>query len=656
MTERIALAPLLGSRGRHPARNGPIRAIGIDLGTTTSVVAEASWDPADPDHCTLRLVEIAQATELGIHTDALVPSAVAILGEQIFVGEGARRIAAAGPGRELMQGRRFFLETKNDMGTKRVYPNAPKGFRTAPEIAAHLLRFLGEGARQENPSPVDRWVVTVPASFNAAQRADTLEAAKLAGLPLTPGDLLDEPTAAFIDYAARYEATLSSLPPGRHTLAVFDWGGGTCDVAILQLEVARAAEPAPVRVSPLAVSRYHRLGGGDVDAAIAYDALLPQLLAQNGLGPRDLTYVDKKRYAEPALRQAAEALKIGLSREVERLQGLGRLGSVDPAEVVKTQPGTHTIPIQGRTLGLVSPRLSLAELRKALEPFLDPDIFAARRTEYRTIGSGLAPLEDAIRRAGLTPEAIDLCLLVGGSVGLPGLREAVADFLPHARLLGYDRRHTDGPRLAVAGGAALHALSLALCGMPLLQPVCAERLALRTDGAPLALIERGTPLPFPGKEGYRELRGLAAPFGSEGGPVPLRVEIVGGDDGEERPVFAASWEIPAPVSQGEPLLAEVRMDENQELHIRLRKAETRRGQAFEGRVENPLTNALNPVEQELEAEQIELDLAARRVPKEKRRETVIGSPTCSTSSGRRRRRWASCKPCRRRSGVPTPSC
>ena len=76
MTERIALAPLLGSRGRHPARNGPIMAIGIDLGTTTSVVAEASWDPAPTDHCTLRLVEIAQATELGIHTDALVPSAV----------------------------------------------------------------------------------------------------------------------------------------------------------------------------------------------------------------------------------------------------------------------------------------------------------------------------------------------------------------------------------------------------------------------------------------------------------------------------------------------------------------------------------------------------------------------------------------------------
>jgi molecular chaperone DnaK (HSP70) len=251
------------------------------------------------------------------------------------------------------------------MGTRREYGSAPEGFRSPVEIAGHILQFLADAVRTEEPSQMDRLVVTVPASFRPAQRQGIRRAAELAGLALGPGDLLDEPLAALLDFASRHELPASTHP---QRLAVFDWGGGTCDVAIFEALTDGAA--GAVNVAPLAVSRYHRLGGGDVDAAIIYEVLLPQLAAQNGLGPFELTFVDKKKFAEPALRPVAEALKIGLARQVARLRGLGRLSSVAPEEVIKTQPGTHPVSLaNGRTIDLVSPKLSLAQLKALLEPF-----------------------------------------------------------------------------------------------------------------------------------------------------------------------------------------------------------------------------------------------------------------------------------------------
>jgi hypothetical protein len=102
-------------------------------------------------------------------------------------------------------------------------------------------------------------------------------------------------------------------------------------------------------------------------AAIVFGVLLPLLGAQNGLGAFELTYLDKKRFAEPALRPIAEALKIGLAREVARLRGLGRLSTVAPEQIIKTQPGTHQVSLaHGRTVELVSPKLSLAQAHALL--------------------------------------------------------------------------------------------------------------------------------------------------------------------------------------------------------------------------------------------------------------------------------------------------
>ena len=100
----------------------------------------------------------------------------------------------------LKQGRDIFWECKNHMGLTRTYHQAPEGFRSAREISGHVLKFLLTAARNDNPTPIARSIITVPASFRIPQRLDTQTAAELAGITVAPGDLVDEPVAAFLDY------------------------------------------------------------------------------------------------------------------------------------------------------------------------------------------------------------------------------------------------------------------------------------------------------------------------------------------------------------------------------------------------------------------------------------------------------------------------
>ncbi|MGC9329266.1 MAG: Hsp70 family protein, partial [Candidatus Hinthialibacter sp.] len=150
------------------------------------------------------------------------------------------------------------------------------------------VSFLKESVQQDEANPASRFVVTVTASFQAAQRLDTMKAAELAGISLTGGDLMDEPIAAFFDYLMSHAQNFSPKLERPKNLLVFDFGGGTCDVAVFRLQLDAIRKN--ISISPLAVSRYHRLGGGDIDRAILYEVLVPQIIEQNGLSSSDLTY------------------------------------------------------------------------------------------------------------------------------------------------------------------------------------------------------------------------------------------------------------------------------------------------------------------------------------------------------------------------------
>lgn len=579
-----------------------LRAIGIDLGTTNSTVAEVLWKDRQGDISEARCLEIVQQTESGPYTHILVPSFVALSGGKEWVGEGAKQLRSLAYDRGLEQNRNLFYECKNDMGIKRTYHRAPEGYRSAPEIGGRVLKFLLDATSGQDKPP-DHVVVTVPASFQAAQRTDTLKACSLAGLSIEGGDLLDEPVAAFLDYIVTQRPKIALEPRRQSNLLVFDFGGGTCDVAILQ--VGLAASGNSLEVAPLAVSRYHRLGGGDLDSAILYEVLLPQILEQNSLTPFDLGYEQKKRFIEPAFIGIAEALKIGLCREIRRLRAFGKYDDGDLVNVVKTVPGLHTCTLpEGVTLNLRAPSLTAAQFENLLEPFLDRDLLYARETEYRLTCSIFAPLQDALDRSGLDPKDIHYCLPVGGSCLIPQVLSALKDFFTDSQIL--ETADEEALQTMVARGAAYHSLSLAKDGRGLIRPVCHDTIAIRTRDGLIDLVVKGAELPYPADDPFQNTEGLSVPETVVKGFLDLRVEIVAKD--EDRILMARIWTIPGPVNKGDPLTLRYRYDENQVLSVELSLSRRKDGRPFREVIENPITNVLNPQATKLRIDELEEDL------------------------------------------------
>lgn len=457
-----------------PASRRPLRVIGIDLGTTNSTVAEIVVAPESGGTPEVRCLDVEQPTRQGPQFHTLVPSVLALHDGQVYVGAGAKDLRARLGDLGLEQYRNIFWDCKNDIGVRRTYHKAPAGFRSAKELAGHVLKFLMDSASGDDGQPEAATVVTVPASFQASQRHDTLEAAGLAGIELAPGALLDEPIAAFIDYVFTHGTETFAGLSERRRLVVFDFGGGTCDVAVFELRPPRPGASAGIEVAPRSVSRYHRLGGGDIDRAIVTGVLIPQLIEQNGLQPHDLDYRAKSERVIPALLGCAESLKIGLCREIARLKKFGRYEEAR-AKLVQKNPGVYPCTLrEGTALRLQSPTLSAVEFDRVVQPFLDRDLLYPRETDYLMTCSVFAPLQDALGRANLEPGDVDFCLLVGGSALIPEIVEAADDFFSEARTLSFE--DSERTQTSVAHGAAWQAFSLAVRGQGLVRPVTGDSI------------------------------------------------------------------------------------------------------------------------------------------------------------------------------------
>jgi molecular chaperone DnaK (HSP70) len=605
ITSRVDISSLPVEMHDRALPNTARHGVGIDLGTTNSVIASSEWNPSDPVAFSVRCLEVEQPTDdLGVNIGALVPSVVGLTGGKAFVGEGAKRLVAKGASSGLRRNRDFFFETKNEMGTDRRYAQAAEGYRTPGEIGGHILRFLMDAAT----AAPDAIVVTVPASFQVAQRHETVAAAAYAGFDLLKTQLLDEPVAAFIDFATTRPAS-ETLPPGSsRNVLVFDFGGGTCDIAVLSLT---RAESGQLAVAPRSISRFHRLGGGDIDAAIVYDVLIPQLLEQNKLPPRSFGFAEKRNQIEPALRPIAEGLKIGLSQEQARRARLGL--SPDP-ELKRQFPGRHSITVNGKVFELTTPVLTAKAFSAVLQPFFDRNMLAPRSDEYRTARSIFAPIEDAIERSGMTHDEIDLCLTVGGSSNIPLVTEALRGLLPRAQVITYE--DAEARKTCVARGAAIAAAFTAVTGQRLITSVSFDEIALRTQDGNRVLVPAGQPLPFP-SSGETDQVELRAPQASVEAALPLRVAIVAGR--EQRTLFDAIWNLAAPVRAGEPLTVQFRFDGNQVLHLGLLRAERPDQPQLNAKIESPLTHVQNPIAKEIEAEKLEREIGSGRLSPVERR-------------------------------------
>jgi hypothetical protein len=267
--------------------------------------------------------------------------------------------------------------------------------------------------------------------------------------------------------------------------------------------------------------------------------------------------------------------------------------------------------LKDRTLTLQSPKLSAAEFEQVLAPFFDRDLLLPREDEYRVSCSIFAPLEDAMLRGRIDSTEIDLCLLAGGSCLIPQVADVVGDYFSNARVLSFPTR--DDTQTAIAKGAALHALSLALTGKAVFQPVCHDDICFQTSRGPVVLVPRGAELPYPPGGGFRRKDDFKAPRPVEAGTEgEIRIQIVAGD--EQRTLFEEIWQITGPVKRGAPLWLDFRFNENQILDLAMGKAGD--DSQFERTVQNPLTHVVNPNATKARIEDLEEKLRTRNVTRE----------------------------------------
>ena len=388
------------------------KAVGIDLGTTNSVIAVL--EGGEP-------TVVANAE--GART---TPSVVAFKDGEVLIGEVAKRQAITNPDHTVRS-------VKRHMGTDWSVGADGKSY-TAQEVSARTLMKLKRDAEAYLGTPITSAVVTVPAYFNDAQRQATKEAGQIAGLEVLR--IVNEPTAAALAYGLDKEES-------DQTILVFDLGGGTFDVSVLEI--------GDGVFEVKSTSGDTQLGGDDWDQAII-DWLVKGFKNDNGV---DLS-ADKM--AVQRLKEAAEKAKIELSTVPET--------DLNLPFITATSDG----PLHLQT------KLSRSEFEKLTEHLVG-------RTE--------GPFKRAVADAGVSADEIDHVVLVGGSTRMPAIQDLVR------RLTGKTPHRGVNPDEVVAAGAALQAGVLTGDVKDiLLLDVTPLTLGIETKGSVMTkMIERNTTIP-----------------------------------------------------------------------------------------------------------------------------------------------------------------
>jgi molecular chaperone DnaK (HSP70) len=561
---------------------GAVYCFGIDLGTSNSSICYVN--PKGRHRLPYVHVEPVRIPrdEAGDYSHRL-PSVLYATGKSVTAGFEAQAKWKKGRLWETL-----FPSAKSELGTHRFYDEAVNAKLDTPvKVQAEILRQLIAAATErtgEDPCK-SKVVITVPASFEMGQRKDTLEAARLAGLNLGDGDLLDEPNAAFLDLVNSQAIDRLDLSAPKNVL-VFDFGGGTCDLSILRVQRDDKQAPLGLLIENLAVSNYARLGGDNLDLLLVHQILLPKVCHESGVAFENLSERDK-RDLRWSLKDVACRLKERLCEKAHAARQKARPANPKQSWAIDA----FTLSDAGIATKKIKGELAYAEFEKLLEPFLDRSV--DRRLTLADgyyVGSLFAPVLESLAKAGLNPGQIDAVLLNGGSCRNPLVVRAfqAPDLFPNATII--DEADLD---LAVARGAAVRCFFQHGQGYDPITPIVSAELGLVTQGDQNeTLVAAGTRLPFPSKTKFKRFENRF--WVPKKNMAKIVLPIYAGKGGNRHLVQTLSLAVPQDAAQGEGVVVELKMDLNKILRFRAFLAEHPEV-ALDVTLENPLaTRRLTP--------------------------------------------------------------